>query len=126
MLSGYRAVDVRPWEDGSRGRAVTCEGPKVCTATTQFTGSAGTYTIDVRYFDPKGGVSRFELDVNGKKVDEWEADDNLPGVGITGTTSTRRRISSATLAPGDTITITGHPDDFDFAAFDYVEFIPSP
>jgi alpha-glucuronidase len=125
-LRGYRAIDVRPWEDASRGKAVSCDGPKVCTATTQFTGSAGTYTIEVRYFDPKSGVSKFEIDVNGKTIDEWQAADNLPANGINGASSTRRKIAGVRLAPGDTITITGKPDDFDLAGLDYIEFIPAP
>ena len=125
-LEGYRPVDVRPWEDASRGKAISCDGPKVCTTTTQFSGSAGTYTIDVRYFDPKSGVSKFELALNGKKVDEWQANDDLPADGINGASSTRRRITGVILAPGDTITITGTPEDFDLAAFDYIEFIPMP
>ncbi len=124
-LEGYEIIDIRPWEDASRGRAVTCAGPAACTATTRFTGSAGTYAIDVRYFDARDGVSKFSLSVNGKQVDAWQASDDLPTNQIDGTSSTRRRIAGVTLAPGHTIVISGQPDDLDPAAFDYIEVIPA-
>ena len=123
-LVGYKLLDIRPWEDASRARAVTCAGPAACTASTQFTGSAGTYTIDVRYFDARDGVATFTLSVNGKQVDAWQASDNLPTNEINGTSSTRRRIAGVSLAAGDTIMVSGWPDDLDPAALDYIETIP--
>jgi alpha-glucuronidase len=125
-LEGYRPVDVRPWEDASRARAVSCDGPKVCTATTHFAGSAGTYMIDVRYFDARDGISKFGVSVNGKEIDAWQASDDLPTNQINGTSSTRRRITAVSLAPGNTIAISGQPDDLDPAALDYIEIIPAP
>ena len=66
-LDGYTQVDVTPWEDATDGKAVACDRTSgSCTATTKFEGKAGTYTVDVRYFDLNDGVATFELSVNGK------------------------------------------------------------
>ena len=38
----------------------------------------------------------------------------------------RRRIPAVSLADGDTIRVVGTPDNYDLAAFDYIETIPAP
>lgn len=125
-LAGYKLIGVTPWEDASGGKAVVCEpAAATCAAITKFAETAGTYTIDVRYFDQNNGVARFALSVDSKKVAEWQASDNLPTKAINGTSSTRRRISGVALKPGDTIQITGTPNGGDEAALDYIEFIPA-
>ncbi len=125
-LAGYKTIDVAPWEDASGGKAVACEShAAACTATTKFVGGAGAYTIEVRYFDQNEGVASFTMTVNGKQVAAWQASDNLPTKEINGTSSTRRRIASVALKPGDTIQITGTPNGGDKAALDYIEFIPA-
>ena len=97
-LDGYTQVDVTPWEDATDGKAVACDRTSgSCTATTKFEGKAGTYTVDVRYFDLNDGVATFELSVNGKKIDLWEASDTLPTKQINGSSSTRRRITGVAL-----------------------------
>ncbi len=97
-LDGYTQVDVTPWEDATDGKAVACDRTSgSCTATTKFEGKAGTYTVDVRYFDQNDGVATFELSVNGKKIDLWEASDTLPTKQINGSSSTRQRITAVAL-----------------------------
>ena len=49
-LDGYTAAPVTPWEAGSGEGAVECKAQK-CTATFNFTGSAGRYDVIVQYFD---------------------------------------------------------------------------
>ncbi len=126
-LEGYKEIDVTPWEDATNGKAVACEtAGSTCAATWKFDGKPGTYTVDVRYFDQNDGVASFEFTVNGKKVDAWQASDDLPTKGINGTSSTRRRISGVALKPGDTIRIVGTPNGGDEAALDYIEFTLAP
>ena len=125
-LDGYTPIDVTPWEDATDGKAVACERTSgSCTATWKFVGKPGAYTIDVRYFDQNDGVASFELSVNGKKTDAWEASDTLPTKEINGSSSARRRIANVALKPGDTIQITGTPNAGDKAALDYIELLPS-
>jgi alpha-glucuronidase len=125
-LDGYTPVDVTPWEDATDGKAIECDRTSgSCTASWKFDDKPGTYTIDVRYFDQNDGVASFELSVNGKNIDGWEASDTLPTKQINGSSSTRRRITGVALKPGDTIQIAGTPNSGDKAALDYLEFLPA-
>jgi alpha-glucuronidase len=78
----------------------------------------------VEYFDQNNGASRFRLFVNGRKVDEWAADDHLPAKRIGGDSSTRRRIHNITLRTGDQVRIEGIPDGEEKAGLDYIEIFP--
>jgi alpha-glucuronidase len=120
-LRGYVPVEVTPTEAASHGKAVTCAGAQQCTARFQFKGQPGRYDIGVQYFDPNDGASRFSVNVDGRKVDEWLADDDLPTKKIDADSSTRRTISGITLKPGDEVEIDGTPGGGDPAALDYVE-----
>jgi alpha-glucuronidase len=125
-LNGYTEVDVSPWEDATDGKAVACDRSSgACTASWKFDDKAGTYKIDVRYFDQNDGVASFDLAVNGKKIDAWEASDTLPTKQINGSSSTRRRSAVVALNPGDAIQISGTPNGGDKAALDYIEFLPT-
>ena len=123
-LRGYVPVDVTPIEAASRGKAVICSGTQPCTASLQFRGQPERYEIDVQYFDPNDGASRFSAAVNGRKVDEWLADDDLPTKKIDADSSTRRIIFGIALKPGDEIEIDGTPGGEDPAALDYIEIHP--
>jgi alpha-glucuronidase len=123
-LRGYKPVDVVPWENASGGRAVECLEARSCEASFRFTRTTGKYDLDVQYFDQNNGVSKFRLYANGKLLDEWRADDHLPGSKIGGDTSTRRCIRGVTLHAGDEIRIEGIPDGEEHAPLDYVEVVP--
>ena len=73
-LTGYKVIDVTPWEDASRGKAVSCEGQQSCSAEWTYNGKPGAFDIAVQYFDLPGGVAHFALSVNGKPVANWAAD----------------------------------------------------
>ena len=67
-LTGYKVIDVTPWEDASGGKAVTCDAgsaPKGCSAEWTYSGPAGRFNIAVQYFDLQPGIAHFTLDVNG-------------------------------------------------------------
>jgi alpha-glucuronidase len=111
---GYEAVDVHPWETASGGKAVVCHGPAACTLTTTVNKLAGKHDIAVAYFDTWGGVSKFELRVNGQSVATWDANDTLPPAqpdpNLDGQDSTRFTARGVALKPGDTLELIGTPD----------------
>ncbi len=132
-LSGYQIIAVTPWEDASRGKAVTCnadEASRVCSATWTYSGPTGRFAIAVQYFDLPGGVARFTLDVNGRTVAAWAADAKLPSSRPDGDNSTRFTARGAgnrgfALKPGDTLRVTGQPNGADPADLDYIEIEPT-
>jgi alpha-glucuronidase len=124
-LTGYEVIAVDPWEDASRGKAVSCPVANGCTAEWTYKGAAGRFDIAVQYFDLQGGTARFELSVNGQSRGAWNADAQLPSRRPLGDNSTRRAIHEVDLKPGDTIRIQGTPDAADPAALDYVELLPA-
>jgi alpha-glucuronidase len=123
-LTGYKVIDVTPWEDASGGKAVSC-GETACTAEWTWPGPAGRYSIAIQYFDLQGGAARFTLLINNHPTATWLGDSNLPSTRPNGDNSTRRTIPSIDLNPGDTIRIEGTPDGLDPAALDYIEITPA-
>ena len=122
-LEGYTVADITPWEAASGGKAVTCPTSK-CTASMQFGGTPGWYTLRVQYFDLNGAVSHFKLWVGNQLVDEWAATDHLPARKLDASSSSRREISGIALRPGDEIRIEGIPEGRELAALDYLEILP--
>jgi alpha-glucuronidase len=148
-LTGYKIIDVTPWEDSSRGKAVSCnpspptasqgtnsvvpnkapdgvralapEGTQRCSAEWSYSGPAGRYTIAAQYFDLQGGVAKFTLQVNGAAVASWSADAALPSRYLHGDNSTRYTTTVVDLKPGDILRVEGTPDGIDRAALDYIE-----
>ncbi len=133
-LSGYQIIDVKPWEDASRGKAVVCasmaEGAaqRSCSAEWTYQGAAGRFDIAVQYFDLQGGVAKFALMVDGKQAGadaSWAADAKLPTMRPHGDNSTRHIVEDVALRPGDVIRVEGIPDGRDPAALDYIELQPA-
>jgi alpha-glucuronidase len=133
-LDGYQIIDMMPWEDASRGRAVTCVlatesgSPRICSAEWTYNGAPGRFNIAVQYFDLQAGVAKFALKVNGQPASaqsSWGADAMLPTRRPHGDNSTRHIVENVPLKPGDTIRVEGTPDASDPAAFDYIEVLPA-
>jgi alpha-glucuronidase len=144
-LTGYKVIDVTPWEDASRGKAISCQGttsvvPKtrqneegalapeashLCTAEWTWSGPAAPYNIAVQYFDLQGGQASFTLFINNHPEATWKAGANLPSTHPNGDNSTRRTFENVALNPGDTIRVEGTPDGQDPAAIDYIEITPA-
>jgi alpha-glucuronidase len=126
-LTGYKVIDVTPWEDASGGKAVSC-GETNCSAEWTYSGAAGRFYIAVQYFDLQGGIAKFALTVNGQPVNadaSWVADAALPSRHPHGDNSTRHTVRSVALKPGDVIRVGGTPGGEDPAALDYVEVLPA-
>jgi len=126
-LTGYKVMDITPWEDASGGKAVSCEAAaeggaqSPCSAEWTWSGPPGRYDIEVQYFDLQGGAAKFALEVNGRAVASWAADATLPSPRPDGDNSTRYTAHGIDLKPGDTIRVDGTPDGKDPAALDYIE-----
>ena len=149
-LTGYKVIDVTPWEDASGGKAVICgdlppipsrpgasgSGPvpapadaaphAPCSAEWTYTGATGRFNIAVQYFDLQGGVAKFALTVNNQSPATWSADAKLPSRRPNGDNSTRHTIHNVDLKPGDTIRVEGSPEAGDPAALDYIEITLAP
>lgn len=119
-LTGYTVIDVKPWEDASRGKAVSC-AQQSCTADWTYDGKAGAFDMAVQYFDLQGGAAKFRLLVNGQEAAAWTADAQLPSPRPHGDNSTRFTAHGVALKAGDKIVVEGTPDAKDHAALDYVE-----
>ncbi len=142
-LTGYKVIDVSPWEDASRGKAVSClgmgsgpaeaqdeehppppAGAHTCSAEWTYGGQPGRFDIAVQYFDLESGAAKFSLVVNGTSVAAWTGNAMLPSRRPNGDNSTRSTARSVELKPGDVIRIEGTPEGSDPAALDYVEVLP--
>ena len=125
--TGYKTVDVTPWETASSGKAVICEQPQ-CTLRTTFRGPAGRYRFEAGYFDLRTGASHYTLLINSKPAAEWIADDTFPPAVVdrrlNGHTATRYTKSPVALKPGDTIELRATPDGAEPAPVDFLQFIP--
>jgi alpha-glucuronidase len=128
-LTGYKVIDVTPWEDASGGKALSCDGgdalPRGCAAEWTYSGAAGRFDLAVQYFDLQGGAAKFSLLVNGRPIAMWSADAALPSKRPHGDNSTRFTARGVALKPGDVIRVEGMPDGSDPAALDYVEVVPA-
>jgi alpha-glucuronidase len=133
-LTGYKVIDVKPWEDAGGGKAVSCDEPQppdtgkggkpFCMAEWTWNGEKGEYDIAVQYFDLQPGTATFVLEVNGYAKATFQADLLLPTNRPHGDNSTRQRVRRVWLNTGDVIGVRGIPDGNDRAALDYVELLP--
>ncbi len=119
-MTGYRPMNVLPWENSSGGKGIECTVPEGCAASFTFDRAAGWYDMDIEYFDQNNGVSKYRVAVNDQWIDDWMADNNLPARKPGGDSSSRRRIRGVALRPGDEIRIEGIPDRDEHAAIDFV------
>jgi alpha-glucuronidase len=139
-LTGYKVIDVAPWEDASGGKAVSCDQPQApkagtkqkpfCRAEWTWTGERGVYDVAVQYFDLQPGNATFGLETNGSlQVGPisllWSADATLPSARPNGDNSTRHTVRGVWLKPGDVLSVRGIPDGNDRAALDYIEVTPA-
>ena len=125
-LDGYEVIDIQPWENASRGKAVQCVGLEGRGAVSfHYNGRPGWFDLAVQYFDQDNGASQFALSVAGQGVDSWRADLDLPYNRPNGHTSTRRTVPGIALRPGDEIRVEGVADRGEKACLDYVEISPA-
>lgn len=107
-LAGY-AVEARA--DASGGANVRTTGTG--TISGVFEGEAGTYALDIRYFDESDGEADYTLAINGETVHLFSG---VGGSGGSGVLFTERVLID--LADGDTIDLTGVRDAGEYARVD--------
>jgi len=121
-LVGYE-VESRA-QVASGGKVISLlEGDDSGTASTQFSGSTGTYDLVVGYYDEADGEAQLEIFSDGALIDSWLLD-NSPGGAIPTTQNfMERTISGLSLTEGQDITILGIANDQEFARVDYIKFV---
>jgi len=124
QLEGYKVEDVTPFEMASGSKAITCAEPQ-CSASATLTGPAGKYRVAVAYYDFHDGASQYTIELDGKPLGNWSANDTLPTNEINGSTATRwTDWTPVQLRPGDVLKLTDHPDGGEPAPVDYIELTP--
>ena len=93
-------------------------------ASTVFAGAAGSYDIEVAYFDELDGQSSLAFLLNGAMLDQWIADGDprcrdcaSPNAR---TLRTRAVARGVRLSPGDEIALQGTGDYYEYARFDNI------
>ena len=95
------------------------------TADFNFDGVSGEYDIVVSYWDESDGDSAFELEQDTTLISEWNADQNLdPSPQSTIKKVTRTIATDIKVNSGDSFTLRGITDEYEFARVDYLEFVP--
>ncbi len=91
---------------------------------TYFTGPSGRYDVKIHYFDENDGVSRVMLDVAGdSKYFNMDAASpwSFPGAA---TAASRTTHTSIEIDTGAVVTVSAQAQGQEYAAIDYIEFIP--
>ncbi len=123
-LDGYEIVDIEPWEAASGGKSIRL--PEGCGigAASFVVQTTGTYDIVTSYFDPRGGQSTFELCLENRTVDSWQANREFPTDTLDSHSRTLRTTRRVELSVGDRITLRGFRDGADPAGLDYIDLVP--
>ena len=123
-LTGYKVIDVTPWEDASRAEGGELQTSRHAPRSGPTPVQAGRFDIAVQYFDLQGGAAHFTLQVNGRPAEMARR------CHATLAPPQRRQLHpicchGVELKPGDVLRIEGVPDKNDPAALDYIELSPS-
>jgi fibro-slime domain len=95
------------------------------TASTNFSGTTGTYNVNVWYFDESDGASTYKVFVNNVQVDTWVADKNTTGSSnADATTRTMRTIPNVSIAHAVQVRIESTANNAEWARVDCIEFVP--
>ncbi|WP_370304219.1 cadherin-like domain-containing protein [Pseudooceanicola sp.] len=111
-LGGAYAVETSSDPDVSGGAMIKSTGTG--TATGTFVGAAGSYSLNVTWFNENDGEAQFSVLINGTQVAFW--------TGAGGETSGEAVVQRipVTLAYGDTITLQGVRDGGEPARIDLI------
>ncbi|MEA5596052.1 right-handed parallel beta-helix repeat-containing protein [Rivularia sp. UHCC 0363] len=110
----------------SGGKHISLVGSdgKTGTAAGVFNGEAGTYQVNVGFYDENDGVSSVDITVAGD-TQSFLLDKDLPGnAAVAKTLTSRVTHSDIELQPGDDFKIEAQQNVGEFARFDYIEFTP--
>ena len=103
-------------------------GGYAATASTRYTGPAGTYNIVVSFFDEYDGMSSLAFLLNGEMLDQWIADEDpaCRDCASPNERTLRSRVvaRNVRLSPGDEITLQGTGEHYEYARFDKITVAP--
>jgi hypothetical protein len=124
-LTGYTVESING-SGASGGQHISLKGSrdKMGTALGSFQGEAGTYRVEVSYFDESDGVSSATVTVAGENH-SFELDEDLGEYGATPDSLTSRVTHEAVqLQPGDSFEISAQGRQGEYARFDTIKFTP--
>lgn len=108
----------------SKGGAVYLAPDQVGAGATYFTGESGQYTVKVHYFDENDGESAVLLDIAGDSELFYMDGPSAGSVPSAATAASRTTHHDISINTGDVVTIYAQADGQEYAAIDYIEFIP--
>jgi hypothetical protein len=121
-LSNYQ-IESNDASSGGKHISLLGSDRNTGTATGVFNGEAGTYEVNVGFYDENDGVSSAKVTIAGD-TQGFSFDKDLPGGGVAAKTLTSRVThSQIKLQPGDVFKIEGKYGGAEPARFDYIEFV---
>jgi uncharacterized protein YkwD len=123
-LSGYR-IESSSTAGASSGKFIATRHTSSATgkASGTFTGDAGTYRVEVGYYDENDGQSLATVTVDGQAT-TFRFDDNLgSSLPAPNTHATHVTHQSIALQKGDSFSLSGQANGSEYARFDYIDFI---
>jgi uncharacterized protein YkwD len=123
-LNGYR-IESSSNVGASSGKFIGTRQSSGATgqANGTFTGDAGTYQVEVGYYDENDGKSPASVTVAGNKL-QFTFDQNLgSSLPAASTHTTKVSHPSITLKNGDPFSLYGQANGAEYARFDYIDFI---
>ncbi|WP_121970207.1 Ig-like domain-containing protein [Leptolyngbya sp. BC1307] len=121
-LVGYQKESAS-FASGGQLIRVPNEGGK-STATTQFTGAAGTYDLKVVYHDESDGKSTLKITAGTAFSTSFVFDENTGDSRASSGNRRERTFSGIQLKANDTIQLEGFLNVGEVARVDYIELIP--
>ena len=88
-------------------------------------GDAGTYNMNLSYFDESDGTGQIRVLVNNKEVDSWSMNQNSGSDRISADSRQTRNITGLKLKAGDLVTLVGKENDKEHVRLDYFDLEPS-
>ncbi len=123
-LSNYQ-IETNDVSSGGKHISLLGSDSNTGTATGVFKGEAGTYQVNVGFYDENDGVSAADITVAGD-TQSFSFDKDLPGdAAVAKTLTSRTTMEEIELQPGDAFEIKGKANAGEYARFDYVEFVPT-
>ncbi|MGB3614149.1 MAG: right-handed parallel beta-helix repeat-containing protein, partial [Elainellaceae cyanobacterium] len=124
-LSNYRIESKSAASDGKLISFIGGASNETGTATVEFSGEAGTYDVNLTYFDETDGTAKIQARHGDTVLDTVTLDQQLGSATATAKTKTEKTVASQlSLQPGDTLSLKGFEEASEHARIDYLEFLP--
>jgi len=120
-LNNYQ-IESNDASSGGKNISLLGSDSNTGTAAGVFNGEAGTYEVNIGFYDEDDGVSSAKVTVAGD-TKNFMFDKDLPGSGAVAKALTSRVThSEIELEPGDAFKIEGKSNSGEYGRFDYIEF----